>query len=168
MAVVALLSTSVTAQDAGTPVAVTDHGGRVRQIAATIELANGDSIGSTYRMARVRSNWRIAAIWLFCDAITSGAADVGLYQTAANGGAVVDADAYTPAQSIATALVKSPVNVAFGAAGGTRNIDKVNNRVWQDAGLSADSNREYDIALTLTAATTAAGTVSVIVEYVID
>lgn len=164
MAVVTLKVTSITSQDAGTPVAVTDHGGRVRQIASTIEVTNGDSIASIYRMARVRSNWRIAAIYLFCDAITSAAADIGLYQTAANGGAVFDVDAYASAQSLASAITGLPVNAAFEA----RNIDKVLNRVWQDGGASADTNRDYDLALTLTAAATATGTVTVIVEYVID
>lgn len=163
MAVVALLATNITSLDAGTPVPVTEHGGRVRQIVGTIEVTNGDSIGSTFRLARLRSNWRISSIVVFCDAITSAAADIGLYQTAAIGGAVVDADAYASAQSIATASVVG-IQCAFEA----RNIDKVANRVWQDAGLSADSQRDYDLALTLTAAATATGTVSVIVEYVID
>jgi hypothetical protein len=164
MAVVALKTTSITTLDAGQEVAVTDHGGRLRSIVGTVELGSADSIGSTYRLARLRSNQRVAAIWLFCDAITSAAADFGLYDTAANGGAVVDADAYASAQSIATAINKSPVNAAFEA----RDIANAGNRVWQDAGASADTRKEYDLVATLTAAATAAGTLTVLVEYVID
>lgn len=164
MAVVALKTTNITTQDTGKPVAVTDHGGRLRAITSTIETGSDDSIGSTYRMARVPSNARIAHIWLMCDAITSGAADVGLYRTAADGGAVADADTYATAHSIATAINKLPADVAFEA----RDIANASRRVWQDAGASAETNTEYDIALTLTAATTAAGTLTMTVEYVID
>jgi len=160
---VSLSAPSIADQNAGIPVPVTDYGGRVRQIVATIEVTNGNAIGSTFRMARLRSNWRISMVRLFCDAITSAAADIGLYQTAANGGAVVDVDAYASAQSLATASLVG-IETMFEA----RNIDKVANRVWQDAGLSADSQRDYDLVLTLTAAATATGTVSIIVEYVID
>lgn len=164
MAVVALKTAGITLLDAGTPLPVTDQGGRVRSIAGTIALASGDSIGSTYRIARVPSNARIEAIRLYCDAITTCAADIGLYETAANGGAVADVDAYATAQSLATAITAAPPNVAFEA----RGIEKVMNRVWQDAGATADTRRDYDLALTLTAAAGAAGDVSVIVHYVID
>lgn len=164
MAVVNLKSTNITAFDAGTMVGVSYAGGKLRAQTATFELANGDSIASTYRFARVKSNWRVIAIWLTCDAITSGAGDVGLYQTTANGGAVVLATTYATAQSIASAITGLPVNVAFEAR------DIANNRrlVWEDAGLTADPQRFYDIALTLTAATTAAGTVSFETICVVD
>lgn len=166
MAVVALLSDLITAHDATPPTIIpaARARGRVRSMAATVELANGDSIGSTYRLCRVPSNARVESISLLCDAITSGAGDIGLYQTPANGGAVVDVDAYASAQSIASAITTVRNNVAFEA----RNIDKVGNLVWQDGGLTSDPQRELDIVLTLTAATTAAGTVSVIVHYVVD
>lgn len=164
MAVVALKSTIITNADASARTSVTLQGGRVRSQAATVEVANGDSIGSTFRMFRVPSNARVERIEVHCDAITSAAADIGLYQTAANGGAVVDVDAYASAQSIATAITLVANNAAFEA----RNIDAIEKRVFEDAGLTTDPQREYDIALTLTAAATAAGTVSAILHYVID
>lgn len=164
MAVVALKATTITNLDLGKPAAVTDNGGRVRSISSTIETGAADDIGSTYRMARVPSNARVLHAWLYCDAITSGAADLGLYRTANDGGAVALATAYGTAISIATAITKLPVDAAFEA----RDIAAVLNRVWQDAGASADTKTEYDIALTLTAATTAAGTITLSVEYVID
>jgi hypothetical protein len=164
MAVVALKSANVTTLDAPAQLAVTDHGGRIRSICCTVEVGNGDSIGSTYRLARIRSNQRIQAIWLYCDAITSAAANIGISDTSANGGAAVAASAYTAAQSLATAITKLPVNAAFG----TRDIANVANRVWQDAGAAADTKKEYDLVATLSAAATAAGTLTAVIEYVID
>lgn len=166
MAVVALKSDLITAADATPPTIVpaARSGGRVRAAVAVQELANGDSIASTYRLVRLPSNARVISIGLLCDAITSGAADFGLYQTAANGGAVVDVDCYATAQSIASAITTVRNNIAFEA----RNIDAAANRVWQDGGLTADTQREYDLVMTLTAATTAAGTVTVLVEYALD
>lgn len=164
MAVVATKSTRVTNSDTYPAVqdSVLVNHGRRRSIAATIELASGDSIGSVYRMARVHSSWRIEMINLYCDAITSGAADVGLYHIAArSSGAVVDADAYGSAVSIATAITTG-TNVAFEA----RDIANVEKAVWQDAGATADTGYWYDLALTLTAATAAAGTVSLQIGYV--
>lgn len=166
MAVVALLSDLITAANAAPPTIIpaARSGGRVRSAVATVELANGDSIASTYRMFRLPSNARVESISLLCDAITSGAGDVGLYETTANGGAVVDVDAYASAQSIATAITTVRNNIAFEA----RNIASAANLIWQDAALTADSQREYDIVLTLTAATTAAGDVTMILHYVLD
>jgi hypothetical protein len=165
MAVVASKSTLVTNADAVTQTLndVTNSGARLRTAVATVELANGDSIASTYRMFRVQSNWRIHSVRIYCDAITSGAADLGLYQTAANGGAVVDADAYASAVSIASAITTG-TEIAFEA----RDIANIAKKVWEDAGLTEDSKRAYDLALTLTAATTAAGTVSLALTYAID
>ena len=163
MAVVALKSNRVTNADASVQTLdkVTLNHGRKRSICATIELANGDSIGSTYRMARVHSSWRLTRIDLYCDAITSGAADLGLYKIASAGGAVVTAGLYATAQSIASAIVTG-TNINFEA----KDIANIERQVWQDAGQTTDPNLWYDLTLTLTAATTAAGTVSLEVEYV--
>lgn len=153
MAVVNLKSASVTAHDAGTAVNSAESNGILRTDVGIVAAANGDSIASTYRLCRVPSNARISALSLFCTAITSGAADIGLYQTAANGGAVVDADFFIAAQSIATA---SPgLNVIGGNALAPANRTK---RLWEALGLPTDPGRDYDITATLTAAAAAAGT----------
>lgn len=165
MAVVNVLSPLLTNRDAvpRTINPVTNDGARLRTKVATVEVTNGDSIGSTFRLCSVPSNARVESILVLCDAITSAAADIGLYQTTANGGAVVDADAYASAQTIATAN-KLGIECAYEA----RDINKVENRVWQDAGLTADSKRDYDIVATLTAAATATGTLSAIIRYAQD
>lgn len=162
MAVVNTKSARVTNADAASQTldkVVVNHA-RVRRVCATIETANGDSIGSTYRMARVHSSWSIISIKLLCDAITSGAADVGLYQVASAGGAVVDVDAYASAASIATASAVG-IELAYEA----RDVANLERQVWQDAGLTTDPARWYDLVLTLTAAAAAAGTVSLEVLY---
>ncbi|WP_439813982.1 hypothetical protein [Zavarzinia sp. CC-PAN008] len=146
------------------PNEVTDQGARLREIAATLEVAAADDDTSVFRICQVQSNWRIAAILLTNDAITSGTSyDVGLYQTLDNGGAVVDADAYASAVDLSSGRT-APLDVAFEA----RNIDKVNNRVWQDGGFSSDPKQTYELCLTANTVGSAAGTISVRVQYAID
>lgn len=164
MAVVAVKAPSITTLDAGRPVNVTTFGGRVRNQVETLDLTNGDSIGSVYRFFRVKSNWRPLVLSIKCDAITTCAGDIGLYQTAGNGGAVVSATTFATAQSLATAITTAENNMLY-EAGDIINIQK---RFWEWAGASADSQIYYDIALTLTAAAGSAGTVSMALTYVID
>jgi len=133
------------------------------------EVANGDSIASIYRLVRVPSNARISQILLSCDAITSAAADVGIYQTAGNGGAVVDVDFFASAQSIASALLNTDITseadpADAGAGFGKADAEKA---LWEALGLTVDPGIEYDIAATLTAAATAAGTLSLKARYTV-
>lgn len=166
MAVVNTKSTIITNLDTSPPVLneVTSYGGRVRSQCGTVEVAAADDDGSVYRFARVPSNARIISIKRYNDAITAATVyDLGLYQTAANGGAVVSQEAYGSDIDI-NAGTTVGVEHAFEA----RNIDKIANKVWQDAGLTADSQREYDICLTASTVGSAAGTISLEVQYVID
>jgi hypothetical protein len=138
--------------------------GRKRTVVATLEAVNGDSIASVYRMCRVHSSWRIASIKLFCDAITTCAADLGLYQTIAspnNGGAVASVSCYATAVSLASAIVTG-TEIAYEF----KDIVNCQRQVWQDAGATVDPVRWYDLAFTLTAAAGSAGTITVEVEYV--
>lgn len=135
--------------------------GEILGSVGSVAVANGDSIASIYRMVRIKSGCRMNSLQLVCDAITGAAADIGLYQTPGRGGAVVDADFFTAAQSLATAT--QGIQVAHG------NILKAGNiglRVWEALGLSADPGIEYDIALTLTAAATAAGNAALKADFV--
>lgn len=165
MAVVNTKSTFITNADA-TPVVKTDVThvtGVQRSQAGTVEVAAADSDTSVYRIARVSSLARVNSILLYNDAITAGTDyHIGLYQTAANGGAVVDADCY--ASSVDLSSAHTGTEVAFEA----RDVASILNKVWQDAGLSADSGREYDICLTGNTVGTAAGTISLDVRYVLD
>lgn len=137
--------------------------GRLKASVATVEVAAADDDGSKYVLMPVHSSWRIQHIWLYNDAITSGTAyDVGLYETAANGGAAVDDDVYATAIDLSSARAASPADAAFEA----RDIANVANQVWQDAGQTSDPAKFYNLAPTADTVGTAAGTVTVQVEFV--
>lgn len=171
MAVVNTKATAITNADA-TPVTNNPtrlQNGRVKESVGTVEAANGDSIGSTYRLARLHSSWRISQVLLSCDAITTCAADVGVYDVAAvNAGAVVDADFFASAQSLAAALVNSDIGHEADAAdaGAGFGLADVEKPLWQALGLSADPGKWYDLVATLTAAAGSAGTIAVRVRYI--
>lgn len=143
--------------------------GRVRSIAGTIEVATGDiDAADIIMLARVKSSDRVRRITLFNDDLDSNgsptlAAHVGLYQT---DGTLVDADAYASAITTLQAANAVGVNVAFEA----RDVAKMGQPVWKDAGLTEDNGAEYLIAITISnaAATAAGGTISFDVELVED
>ena len=158
MAVVNTKSALITNADA-TPVDLNPYyqsRGVLREAVSTLEAVSGDSIGSTYRMVRLWSGWRLSSLLLDCDAITTCAADIGLYRTAADGGAVVDADFFASAQSLATALNNSDVTNESGIV----DIANKGKRLWEQLGLTSDPGLWYDVVLTLTAAAGSAGTVT--------
>ena len=166
MAVVTVKSTRISNAEAPTQTLdsiVVNHG-RKRSQCSTVEVTNGDSIASKFVLGRIHSSWRITSIKVFLDAITSAAADFGIYQTSAfpaNGGAVVVVAAYASAQSLAAASLVG-IEVAYEA----KDIVNIQRQVWQDAGLTSDPNRWYELVATLTAAATGSGTLSVELEYV--
>ena len=93
MAVANTKSLVVTARDA-TPNLLTPYGGVVKTVGGTIATLAADDDGSVYRMCRLSSSARILAIRTTNGTVTGGTDyDFGAYQTAANGGAVVDKDA---------------------------------------------------------------------------
>jgi hypothetical protein len=136
--------------------------GRILHSRGYCALVSGDSIGSTYRFTRIKSNDLVQAVLLDCDAVTTCAADFGLYQTAPNGGAVVDADFFASAQSLASALRATDITRESGVI----TLANMEKRVWELLGLSADPQREYDVAATLTAAAGSAGNVTLQVNVV--
>mgnify|MGYP001358324461 CR=1 FL=1 len=157
MAVVALKSTPITNADT-VPVRLNSAGldrGRILECRGVIAaVTSGDSIGSTYRTCRVRSSDYVTRVLL--DNATLGAActgDIGLYQTAANGGAVVDADFF------ASAVDLNAVNRALDVTqeSGVITVANMEKRIWELLGLSADPQRDYDVAITLVAAAAATG-----------
>lgn len=162
MAVVNLKTTNLTNRDAGQLANAPVTSAQIEVAVDVIAVTNGDSIASTFRVLRIPSNAVVTDAFIFCTAITTGAADIGLYQTTANGGAVVDADFFAAAQSIATA--SAGINILGGnvATYGPANRAK---RVWEVLGLTADPIRDYDVVLTLTGAATASGTAGLTLKY---
>ena len=140
------------------------HG--VKRVAAgTIALAAGDlSANDTVMLAPIPSNASITSIKLFNDDLDSGTtntADVGLYKQDLS---VVDADAYASAITDLRSAVKTGTEVAFEA----RDINKLGQKVWQDAGLSADSGLTYFVGIAFPAAGDTAGDLSFIIEYTVS
>ena len=138
----------------------------VKRIAqGTIALVAGDlGANDTVMLAPIPSNASITSIKLFNDDLDSGStntADVGLYTTAL---AVVDADAYASAITDLRAAVKTGTEVAFEA----RDINKMGQKVWQDAGLSSDPALTYFVGIGFPAAGNTAGDLSFIIEYTVS
>jgi hypothetical protein len=138
----------------------------VKRIAqGTIALAVGDlGANDTVMLAPIPTNASITSIKLFNDDLDSGStntADVGLYTTAV---AVVDADAYASAITDLRGAVKTGTEVAFEA----RDINKMGQKVWQDAGLSSDPALTYFVGISFPAAGDTAGDLSFIIEYVVS
>lgn len=165
MAVVNVKSTAVTNADATTQT-LNKKGltnGVLKVARGTVETTNGDSIGSVYRFCRLPSRARIINIQLWSDDIgTTTIADFGIYDTAANGGAVVDADAFGSAVSLKDGAVAGTMIHHESAVYGVEDIEQ---QLWEIAAASTDPNKDYDIAATLTAAADAAGTISLLVFY---
>lgn len=166
MATVSVSSTQITNRDA-TPRVLSNariSKGAMQCSCGTLETTAADSIGSKYKLAQIPSNARVAQVLLSCDSLgTAGAADIGIYQTTDNGGAVVDADHFGSAVVLTSALKNSDVTFESGVYG----VEDIEKPLWEALGLTADSKRDYDVVLTLTAATIDAGTVSLQVNYVI-
>lgn len=158
-------STIVTNADA-TPVDLSSpliNHGRLREQVAKKEIAAADDDNTVLRLFRVWSGWRISSIEIASDALSTGAAwEVGVHQTAENGGAVVDADEF--ASGVDLAAAKAMTDVTYEAA--ATEIDKIEMPLWERIGLTEDPKRWYDITMTATAAGTAAGTIAARLRYV--
>jgi len=167
MAVVTTKAGAITNRDS-TPVVLSNASilnGLIHEAVGTVEAANGDSIASKYIFATIPSNARVSQILVYSDDVgTTTAADFGIYQTTANGSAVVDADFFA-----------SAVSLSGGALNGTDithesavfDPDDVEKPLWQALGLTSDPGLMYDVVATLTAAADAAGTISLKVRYVV-
>ncbi len=123
-------------------------GGDLRILPGVIASAADDSANAVGRFIRVRSNDCIhALLYSGADATTAGAIDLGIYQTADNGGAVVDADFFASA----FALTAGPdLNTDLAYESGTYTQAKSVQPLWQAMGLATDPGIEYDIAYTIT------------------
>lgn len=167
MATEALKSGAITNRDASPQVKNNSslEAGMLKSSVGTVEMTTASDAGSTYRFFQVPSNARVDQLLLYADDVgTTGAIDIGVYQTAANGGAVVDADFFASAVDINAAALNG-VDVTHES--GVYNIDDVEKPLWSALGLSADPCIFYDIVATSTAAASAGGTLSLKGQYAI-
>lgn len=164
MAVVNTKATAITNADAVPAVASNRILTRGPMFAAcgTVEVAAADDDGSVFRFARIPSNARVISIRRSNDAITGGTAyELGLHQTAGNGGAAADADLFGTTLDLSSAGAQ--VENRYEAA----DIANIEKRVWELLGLTSDPGRDYDVTLTGTTVGTAAGTISLEVVYTV-
>ena len=167
MAVANTKSTAITNGDATPPALTSDyiHNGMLRESVGTVETLAADDAASVYRLVRVPSSARITSVLVASDAITGAStSDVGVYQTAANGGAVLDADFFATDIDISSATAFTEVMLEATAT----DIVKVEKRLWElfPGTYSADPMIDFDIAVTVNDVT-AAGTISMKVKYVV-
>ena len=165
MAVVAVKSTLVTNADALPAVLNSTRvdGGFERIEVATVAITSGDTTASTYRMFRVPSNAVMTDLRIYSPDIgTTTIADIGLYRTAKDGGAVQDADFFASALSLKDGAING-TDVLHEAAVFT--IANSGKELWDALGLTSDPSVFYDVALTLTADADATGTVKLIGRY---
>lgn len=118
--------------------------GRLFRVNGVVATAADDSGTSVGRYCRVPSNATNISVQLSCaDATTAGAINVGLFQTAENGGAVVDADLFASA----FALTNGPYDhQSLTFESGEYTLAESLLPLWQVLGLPSDPCIEYDIA----------------------
>lgn len=137
--------------------------GVLKEAVGTVESVSGDSIGSEYIFASIPSNAVVSQVLLYCDDIgTTATADIGLYKSTADGGAVVDADFFASAVSLSGGALNGTDVTHESAVFGLEDAEKP---LWEALGLASDPNLMYDVVATLTAASDAAGTVMLKVRY---
>lgn len=137
--------------------------GVLKEAVGTVESVSGDSIGSEYIFASIPSNAVVSQVLLYCDDIgTTAAADIGLYKSTADGGAVVDADFFGSAVSLSGGALNGTDVTHESAVFGLEDAEKP---LWEALGLASDPNLMYDVVATLTAASDAAGTIMLKVRY---
>jgi hypothetical protein len=152
----AIKSTVITNADA-TPMVINTAqlaNGRERSMRGVVSATTTKDAGSTYRFFRVKSNDLVKQLLL--DNASWGAsctADFGLYKTAADGGAVVDADFFASAVDMNTANRALDITRESGVI----TVANMEKPIWELLGLSADPQIDYDVAATLVAATAATG-----------
>jgi hypothetical protein len=138
-------------------------GGFERIEVATAAITDTDSIGSTYRMFRVPSNAVVTDLRIYSPDIgTTTISDIGLYRTAKDGGAVVDADFFASALSLKDGALNGTDVLHESAVFSIANSGK---ELWDALGLTSDPSVFYDVAFTLTADADATATVKLIGRY---
>ena len=148
---------------------VQEVGGRVRSIVGTVEVdASAEAqANDILLLCPVPSNAVITSIQIANDDLDSGATntfDVGLYTLDAAGNATaVDDDCYVTASE------------QFRAAAGftelrweTLDISTLGQKAWEDAAATDDPSVDYFLAITHNATANQDGTISFIVNYVVD
>lgn len=161
------LSNRASQTGAGTPNAPTDERGRLRVLQGTIALLTTDiEDDDIILLAAVPSNASVVRLEIANDDLetttTLATANVGLYNDIA-GAVAADADVY------ATLITQFQAAAGFtDVAFEARDINKTGQKVWQDAGLAADDNKEKFIGVAFVVGGNTAGDIAYRIQYVVD
>lgn len=118
--------------------------GELKEVAAVVASAADDTAASVYRFNRIPSNARVSQVLLSAaDATTAGALNIGLYDTAENGGAAVDADLFASALDLSGGPFNN-LDVTFES--GEYTYAESEKPLWEVLGLSSDPCKDYDLA----------------------
>jgi hypothetical protein len=155
-------------------------GGKVYGFASTIEATTADIAGSVYVFGQIPTNAYNVQVFVYMDAMSSGAVDVGL---AANTSVLIpgdsdgtgitttlpattlsgeDADFFASATTLASAVLTG-TNVTHES--GVYGVEDIEKPLWEAFGASADPGGFYDLIATVTTVPGANGTLSVKVTY---
>jgi len=140
--------------------------GRLFEVCGYVANAADDDATSVFRFCRVPSNARVSQVLLTTgDATTAGNINVGLYQTADNGGAVVDADLFTSALALTGGpFANSDITYESGEYTEAESVKPL----WEVLGLTSDPKRDYDVCAVISTTYQAAAVGTIIkVRYVI-
>lgn len=139
--------------------AVKVGGAEPKFLMATFEVAAADDNDSVYRLFRVSPDQIPVRIDIIHDTITGASDyDLGLYEPGA-GGAAKDADVLADGLDLSSGTSKDGMTTVDAA-------DRLK-KFYEHAGDAADAKLgAYDIALTANAVGSAAGTITVIAEFV--
>lgn len=149
MAVVPRSSTTITNQTAEPSVINGPPRGprTLRSIRERIASAADDTANSVYRFFRIPSDCTPVGLYISAaDATTAGIISIGLYETAENGGAVVDADLFSTIDLSGGPFLQSPVIFESGEYTQAESMQAL----WVTLGLTADPNKEYDVCALVT------------------
>lgn len=133
--------------------------------AVTFEVAAADSDASIYRVFKgVNPDLIPIRVEIYNDAITGGSSyDLGLYDSLAEGGLVIDKDIFAATLDMSTAAASgSPKD-------GLKDVNQADRvkRIYELAGHTLTTKHvSYDIALTANTVGSAAGTITVIAFFV--
>jgi hypothetical protein len=167
MATVHLKSTPVT-NAAATPRVLNNpanDGGTVRRSHGMITNSAADDVGSTYRYCSVPSNATIKTVRIWSAASgATGQLNVGIYKTAADGGAVVDADLFASAIDPGGGAL-SAVDITHES--GEYTFAESLTPLWAVLGLTADPGINYDVVATVSEIMADAVTHKIDVEYTV-
>lgn len=142
-----------------------DSSGKLRMASGTFETTTALDAADIVALCKLPASASVKSIKLYLDALTSGAADFGLYTGSLSSAlTVADVDAYASAVALGGGAALTGTEIAFEA----RNINAINNRVYEDAGDTLGEFSEYWLCATVTTDLGAAGTVSFQVTYTVD